>query len=425
MPTIQLAYGKSFQTCTLPESARVDIIHPQDRPAAADPQQAVRAALENPVGGITLTQFKGAHSAAIAINDKTRPVPHRDLLPPLLNALECLGLSPQNIHLVIATGTHLPMSLDEFPKILPAEIIARYPVVSHDCDNTSNLLNLGTTSRGTPIWVNRIFFEADLKLVIGNIEPHHFMGFSGGMKSASIGVTGRDTINHNHAMITHPNARSGHYDDNPMRQDVEEIGEKIGVQFALNAILNNEKSVVSAVAGNPRAVMAAGIPLSRQICQIPVHGQYDLVLASAGGYPKDINLYQSQKALTHAAMITRDGGQVILCTACGEGIGSQSYADWMEGVTSFDQVFMKFKQEGFRVGPHKAFQIARDASRVHVTVVSEIPPEKMKHLLLSSAPNLQAAVRQALPMLPPNPRIAVLPLATITVPEFQPSVSSR
>ncbi|MEN6408440.1 MAG: nickel-dependent lactate racemase [Anaerolineaceae bacterium] len=425
MPTIQLAYGKSLQTCVLPESAQIDIIHPQDRPAAEDPQRVVRAALENPVGGITLTQFKGIHSAAIAINDKTRPVPHRDLLPQLLNALEALGIPPQKIQLVIATGTHTPMHPEEFSKILPTEIISRYPVISHDCDHAANLVNLGTTSRGTPVWVNRTFFEADLKIVVGNIEPHHFMGFSGGMKSASIGVTGRDTINHNHAMITHPNARSGHYDDNPMRQDVEEIGEKIGVQFALNAILNNEKAIVSVVAGKPRAVMQAGIPLSRQICQVPIHGQYDLVVASAGGYPKDINLYQSQKALTHAAMITRDGGHVILCTACGEGIGSQSYEDWMKGITSFDQVFAKFEREGFRVGPHKAFQIARDASRVHVTVVSEIPSEKLEKLLLHAAPDLQSAVNQALSTLPPNPRIAILPLATITVPEFQPSLSSR
>lgn len=418
MPTIHLAYGKTQQICNLPTTIHVDVIQPQNQPAAPDPQQTVQEALANPVGSISLSQFKGVRSVAIAVNDKTRPVPHQDLLPPLLLALEGLGVPPQAIQLFIATGTHVPMRPDEFSKVIPTDVLARYPVVSHNCDDQNNLVNLGTTTRGTSVWVNRSYYESDLKIVVGNIEPHHFMGFSGGMKSAAIGVTGRKTINQNHAMITHPTARSGHYEDNPMRQDVEEIGNMIGVQFALNAILNNNKAIVRAIAGNPRAVMDAGIPLSRQICQVPVQGQYDLVLASAGGYPKDINLYQSQKALTHAAMLTRDGGQVILCTACMEGVGSQRYEDWMAGINTYAEVFEKFKHIGFQVGPHKAFQIARDASRVHVTVVSEIPTSKLESLLLSTAPDLETAVAQALAVLPPNLRIAVLPLATITVPEF-------
>ena len=178
--------------------------------------------------------------------------------------------------------------------------------------------------RGTPVWVNRRFVEADLRIVVGNIEPHQFQGFSGGVKSAAIGLAGRETVNHNHAMMTDPLAQLGRYDDNPARQDVEEIGRLIGIHVVLNAILNEKKKIMHVVAGEPAAVMEIGIPLSRKVCQVAIAAPFNLVIASPGGHPKDINVYQTQKALAHANLITRDGGMVILAAACPEGSGSAS-----------------------------------------------------------------------------------------------------
>ena len=134
------------------------------------------------------------------------------------------------------------------------------------------------------------------------------MGFSGGVKGAAIGLAGRATINHNHAMMSDPRAALDRYDDNPARQDVEEIGRLIGVHFALNTILNREKQLIHVLAGEPVAVMQAGIPLVRDLVEIPVSAPFDLVIASPGGHPKDINLYQAQKALAHAARIAKPGG---------------------------------------------------------------------------------------------------------------------
>jgi nickel-dependent lactate racemase len=258
--------------------------------------------------------------------------------------------------------------------------------------------------------------EADLRIVVGNLEPHHFMGFSGGAKSAAIGLAGRSTINSNHAMLPHPNAKTGHYEDNPMRQDVEAIGRMIGIHFAINAILNLEKEIVQVVAGDPTAVMLAGIPLARQVCQVPVLGLYDLVIASAGGHPKDINFYQSQKALTHSALITRDQGKIILAAACPEGSGSLSYEHFMEGLDRWEAVVEQFQQQGFQVGPHKAFQVARIISRTQAILVSQLPPEQVKRLLLKPAPNLDSAIGFALADLGPDSRIAVMPYAVTTVP---------
>jgi nickel-dependent lactate racemase len=338
------------------------------------------------------------------------------LLPPLLRRLEGLGLAPADIQLIIAGGAHPPMARKEFLRVVPAETLARYPVYCHDANDVANLVQLGATSRGTPISVNRRYLETDLRLVVGNIEPHQFQGFSGGVKSAAIGLAGRETIEHNHAMMTEPRAQLGRYHDNPARQDVEEIGHAIGVQMALNAILNGHKQLVHVLAGDPQAVMEAGIPQSRSVCQVAVAAPFDLVIASPGGYPKDIDLYQSQKALAHASLVTRDGGAVILAAACPEGTGSRAYESWMVGVHSCDEVFARFEREGFQVGPHKAYQIARDAARVRVILVSEMAPELVRRLLPTPAESIGEALGLALPDLPAHARVAIMPRASSTIP---------
>jgi nickel-dependent lactate racemase len=289
-------------------------------------------------------------------------------------------------------------------------------VSCHDCDDAASLAHLGETARGTPVWINRAFLAADLRVVVGNVEPHQFQGFSGGVKSAAIGLAGRETITRNHAMMTHPHARLGRYDDNPVRQDTEEIGARIGVHLALNAVLNGNKEIVHAIAGAPRAVMEAAIPLSRAASQAPVAAPYDVVVASAGGHPKDINFYQSQKALTHAAPVVADGGTLIVAAACPEGIGSASYEAWMAGVNSVEAVFAKFEREGFAVGPHKALLIARDTARLRAVLVSGLPPERVRRLLLEPAAGLEATLAVVLADLPAGARVGIVPRAASTIP---------
>ena len=254
--------------------------------------------------------------------------------------------------------------------------------------------------------------------MVGNIEPHQFQGFSGGNKSAAIGLAGRVTVNHNHALMTQVGAELGQYAGNPAREDVEQIGRLAGVHFALNAVLNRHKQIVHAVAGEPLAVMAAGIPLARAICQVPVRGGFDLVIASPGGYPKDINVYQTQKALAHAALIARPGATVILSATCAEGTGSRGYETWMlaESDPTPENTIQRFSTEGFRVGPHKAFQIARDAAKVQALLLSEMEPDFARQLLFTPVESLQVAVDAALAALPAEARIAIMPQANATVP---------
>ena len=341
---------------------------------------------------------------AIAINDKTRPVPHDIILPPLLDKLENNFHIPfDQIFFVIASGTHTPMPKEEFSKILPEFILQRYKVMAHDCDHKDDLIFIGNTSRGTPIWVNRWFFQANYKIVIGNLEPHHFMGFSGGIKSAAIGLTARETITQNHSLLLDPLSKIGEFESNPMRQEVEEIGRLIHVDLALNVILNLRKQIIKALSGSPEGVMLAGIPIVKDTCQTNMPHPYDLVIASAGGHPKDINLYQAQKALTNAAAFTKDGGCVLLFAECSDGLGSIPFQQFLSGCSTPDEVIEKFARLGFQVGPHKAYQIAKILKRVHILLLSSLKPELVRETMLIPVQDIENAWEILKSYLPPHP----------------------
>jgi nickel-dependent lactate racemase len=417
MVEFRIPYGRTQLTVRLDDSYHTELLAPARVEPLADTVQAVRDALSRPVGGVRLTDFARARSVAIAISDKTRPVPHAILLPPLLQALDNLGILPGAITLIVATGLHAPMQEAEFADILPADILARYRVISHNVAATEELVSFGKTRLGTPVQVNRQFAQADLRLVVGNLEPHQFMGFSGGVKTAAIGLGGRDTVNQNHALMLDPRSVLARYEDNPARMDVEEIGQIIGIHFALNAVINESKQIVRVLAGEPRAVMREGIPLVLEIYQVAATAPFDLLIASPGGHPKDINLYQAQKALGHAARVTRPGGLIILVAACPEGTGSRSYEDWVTGMGSHEDVLERFQREGFRIGPHKAFQIARDAVGRCVLIVTQMAPELVEKLLLRYCASLNEALAFGLKHLPRGARIGIMPWANATIPE--------
>lgn len=419
MKSYTLPYGTSHLTVEVPSTQQVDQLLPHPGDVLDDPDQVIADAIRSPIGNVKWKTFKTAKTVGIAINDKTRPFPKPNPVQHLLEHLEKLGFEPEQITLFIASGTHAPMSTDELSQTLDQSIIERYPIVFHDCDQ-SPMVDLGKTNYRNPIQINADFYHCDLKISVGNVEPHHFMGFSGGVKTAAIGLASRSTIAANHANLTHPQARTGVYHINPLRQEVEEIGRKAGIHFSLGTILDEEKYILEVYFGEPAAVMNTAIPVVRRLFGINVSKMYDLVIASPGGAPKDINLYQSQKALTHAARITRDGGWVVLLAACPEGSGSQAYEDYVKQAESHQSIIDHFSSGYFKVGPHKALQIAREAVRVNIVLVSELPPQTVKHWKLTpSQPELvNALIKWIGAKIPKNASVAILPAATRTMTEI-------
>ncbi|HOD45557.1 MAG TPA: hypothetical protein PKL21_11800, partial [Anaerolineaceae bacterium] len=219
-----------------------------------------------------------------------------------------------------------------------------------------------------------------------------------------------------HSWLLHPCSIPGEYHRNETRQDVEEIGQMMDIHYAVNVVLNNSKQIVRSFSGSPVGVMRAGMESVIKNCQTLIADQYDIVIASPGGHPKDINFYQAQKAITHASLITRDGGTLILVAACPEGIGSDRYERFMYDLHSHQEVLEKFKNQGFEIGPHKAVQIAMRALKMDILVVSAMDPKDVRLLLLNYAPTLDQAIQSALHKRGENPRIAILPKATNTMP---------
>jgi len=414
MPDFNLPYGSLTQSVSIPDLSRPVLILPHNAPAADDPSQTVSIAVDHPLQ-FDWSRIQPGDSVAITVNDKTRPVPNYILLPPLLARLTQADVSREKIIIWIATGSHTPMSADEFPRILPPSILDTYTVRSHEVDNTENLVFIGTTQRGTPVWVNRLFYEADIKIVVGDIEPHHFAGFSGGYKSAAIGMAGRPTVNHNHKMLTDPKAWIGIFDENPLRQDIEEIGALIGVDLAVNAVLNQDKEIVTVFCGHPAEVIRRAIPKVWECCETVQNEKFDLVIASAGGHPKDINFYQAQKALTHASLFCKAGGTILLAAACPEGSGNQAYEEFMSRVTTIDEVFKEFAAQEFRVGPHKAFQVGRLLTKFEIILVSDMPDDLVRRLMLQPSHSIQKVLDDYLASHSGTSRIAVLPHATTTL----------
>jgi nickel-dependent lactate racemase len=422
MPTHHLPYGHGFLDCDLASAAARGHVIETIEPASARPAEDPLGEVDATLAAAPLPAYRGG-GCAIAINDRTRPVPHAVLLPPLLAWLERAGVPAADVLFIIATGTHPVTPAAQFGDTVPPEVLMRCRVISHDAHDEAGLADLGTTPRGSRILINREYVRRELRLVVGGIEPHQFVGFSGGVKSAAIGLAGRATVEHNHSMMSHPLAQIGRYEDNPCRQDIEDIGTRISVHVALNVILGEGKRIIRALAGPPLEVMRQGIPVVRRLNQVPVSAPFDLLIVSPGGYPRDVNVYQAQKALAHAALIARAGGTILIAAECPEGSGSLAYESWLgrPGLTSHAAVLERFAREGFRIGPHKAFQISRDTARFAVRWHTAMSPALMARLLLAPAPDFQAAIDDALAGLSPGSRIGLLPRANATIPVLRDS----
>ena len=412
-------FGAGTLTFALPDTADVTVIEPRAVPGVADPAAAVRQALSDALARGTLAR---SGTTAIAISDATRPVPNNALLPPLLNALHARGVGVEDISIIVGTGNHRAATAEELPQLVGADIARRYRVLSHVYDDPAQLVRLGETSRGTPVVINRTFAEANSRIIVGMIDPHQFVGYTGGCKGAFIGLAGGETIAANHSMLSDPAAKLGVCSGNPVREDIDELTDFLSIDLVINVVLNTANEVVRVFAGDPHDVLAAAVPLVQDVCETAVPHAMDVVIASPGGYPKDINLYQAQKALAHACELVRPGGSVILVAECREGAGDDLYEAWMAAARTPQEVVTRFEREGFRMGAHKAFLFARSLLKARTYLVSRgIAPAQAHKLHLIPAPTIEHALAAALRDIIGRPRIGIMPRASSTIPRIMAS----
>lgn len=345
---VELAYGQKGLRVTVPEDAV--IIRPHAVAGLPDERAAITAALRAPMASAPLRDRVGADDRVVIVfSDITRPMPSDRVLPPLL--AELAHVRRDNIVLLNALGTHRANTAAELESMLGVETARGYTIAQHDAWDKANLVNLGVSRYGHPIWVNRAYLEADVRILTGFIEPHIFAGFSGGPKAVLPGVAGIETIMDNHCfeMLDHPRATWGETEGNPIWEEMREAAALTRPSLLLNVTVNRHRAITGVYAGEMAAAHARGVEAVRASAMVDVDAPFDIVLTTNSGYPLDINLYQAAKGMSAAARIVKPGGAIIMAAECRDGIPDYGeYRDLIHAGGSLEGVLGIVSQPGFR-----------------------------------------------------------------------------
>lgn len=325
---VRLAYGSEGISVEVPEKNLKNILVMNNTSGLGDPLKSIQEKLEVPEDTPSLLDIaRNKKSAVIVVCDVTRPVPNTLILPPILQTLERAGLSREHITLLIATGLHRPNLGDELRRMVGDEIYKNYRIVNHDARDASSQIYLGETTTGTPIYINSIYYEADLKITTGFIEPHIFAGFSGGRKLICPGIAGEQTIKRNHSpgFLEKHECREGSLMENPLHSELLEVAALAGCDFIVNVALNEQRKITGVFAGDMIQAHHTGVDFVKQSVRCTVTEPADIVITTSAGYPLDASFYQSIKGLTAALPVVKQGGTIIMAASCSEGLGDAAF----------------------------------------------------------------------------------------------------
>lgn len=415
MLQITLPYGHGTCDMDLPKSGWVGTFLPKRHEAAAPEAELIKKALDHPVESATLEQMvEPGMRVVIVTSDNTRPCPNSVLLPPLIDRLNAGGIPDEDITIVMALGLHRPMTEAELKGSVGEAVFRRVKVINHDVDD---VIKVGRTSRGTPVEVFRPVVEADFRICAGNVEFHYFAGFSGGAKALVPGVAAPITVNCNHGHMVEDGAVAASLEGNPVREDLEEAAALVGVDFILNVVVDEHHKVIDAVAG-------AGVVAHHILCQrlqetgiVDIPQLLDLAVVSAGGNPKDLNLYQAQKALDNCSGVVCKGGVIILLAECPEGYGNSVFQQWMTSRKTPAQLLADIRQD-FVLGGHKAAAISKIATNINIMLVTsgQFAGDHLAGISVYNDPRL--AVEAGFQLVGQDAVYAVFPQGASTLPEI-------
>ena len=349
MLKLKLDYDKAGLKVNLPEASVAKVFAMKNLKALESPGKAIKRSLLKPTGTSPLpTLARGKKRVCIVISDKTRPVPNKLILPPLLALLKHAGVRKENITILIGTGTHEPTEGKYLVELLGKKIIKEYRIENHNCLAKKDLAYLGK-ALGVSAWVNKTYFEADLKIVTGFIEPHFMAGFSGGRKGICPGIAGLETIKvfHSPKLLESKYAAGGNLRRNPCHALASEFSRLAGMDFLLNVTLNAKKQITGVFSGHQIKAFEKGIEFCRKSVTDHAKEKFDLVLTSGGGAPLDRNFYQTVKGIVGALEVVKKGGTIIIASGCKDGVGSRHFKELLRGMKSPEQYVRKISKKGF------------------------------------------------------------------------------
>jgi nickel-dependent lactate racemase len=416
MVEIWLPYGRTEVVARVPSENLLGVVEAEERRGVGDPGAEILRALDNPIGSRRLEEVADpGDRVAIVVDDATRMAQNRLMLPPILEKLSGAGVRDKDISVIIGRGIHRPTRPDEYPTLVGEAVLKKVRVVDHDCD-AKDLVYVGETSRGTKVFLNRIFVEADVKVLTGDVCFHYYAGYGGGRKSILPAIAGRASIQQNHAFLLDPRSRTGNFEGNPVHSDMEEAAHLANVDFVVNVVLNSEKEVVKAFAGDIDRVFMEGVKLVDEVCKVPVERPGDIVITSPGGDPFDIDLYQAYKAVDSALGVVKEGGVVILVAECSEGHGNKVFYEWMKKYKTLEKLEKRIRKR-FVIGGHKAYYLLKALKSVKIILVSTMPDRYAESVFkLRTAKSVNLAFKSALGTTGRESKVLVLPHGSSILP---------
>ena len=407
---VTLPYGNDTVEVRIPSENLIGVYSPNELEPVADVRNEVVRALGNPIGSKPLRDVvRGSSRGVILADDMTRLTPVDKILPAVLDEMNAAGVRDEQVTVVIALGTHRFMTDAEIVERFGDEVVKRVAIRNHDFKNPEALVDLGTTPNGTRVWINRDVYEADFTLGIGSIVPHHIPGFSGGAKIVQPGVSGEETTAQTHLLsVRAPRSYVG-VESNPVREEMNEIARRIGMNVICNVVLNRRGEVVGAFFGDTVEAFAAGVKLSKRVYGVEIPEEADIVIA--GSHPCDIEFWQAHKTLYPSDRAVKAGGTIIVVTPCDEGV-AVTHAGILE-LTHYTAEELRRKVAAHELHDEVAAALAiawaQVKERESVFLVSRgIDEESARRLGFTRFDTVQAACDAALAQHGREARVAVL-----------------
>jgi nickel-dependent lactate racemase len=414
--TVDLAYGTQRLAVDVPASATV--IAPAHKSPVADEVAAVHAALEHPVAGPPLRSLVPRGSrVAISVCDSTRPQPRQPMLAAIDRVLEGL-VRPEDVVVLIATGTHRSSDESERREMLGDAVLERWQVADHLARDEASLGWVGHVD-GVPVWLNRAWLEADVRITTGFVEPHFFAGFSGGPKMVAPGLAALETVLelHSPTRIADPRATFGIVEGNPVHDPIRAIAAATGVTFAVDVLIDDHQRITHAFGGSILEMHAVACRTAREVAMQPVDEPFDIIITTNSGYPLDRNLYQSVKGMAAAATVVSDGGTIICAAECRDGLPDEGeYARLLRGDGSIGAVARRIVEAESTIRDGWQVQIqARVQSRARVLLHSRLPATAVADAHLEAIDDVDRTLADLLAQLP-QARVCILPEGPQTIP---------
>ena len=403
-----IPYGKTEVCARIPTRNFLGEIIPKQKVGVEDSRAEIERALNEPIGTKKLREIaKPGNKVAIVVNDATRPTPSHLMVVPLLDELNKAGVNDSEVTVIFGCGIHRPVTPQEQEKLIGKEALERVKTISHDA-NADDQVFVGETSNGTKVYLNKVFAEADIKILTGEINLHYYAGYGGGRKGLLPAVSSAETIQQNHSLLVSAKATTGVLEGNPVHEDMLEAARLTKIDFILNIVTNNKNELVQAFAGDVEQAFLEGTKLVDEMYKVTISQRANIVVVSAGGHPHDINLYQATKALQNALDAVKRNGIIILAAECPEGHGNEAFVEWMEKYPSLNRLEREIKRN-FVLGGHKAYFINKALQKVTIILVSVIPDTYAVNIFkMRSSSAMNDAIRDAFEIVGKNAKVYVM-----------------